>query len=346
MTEMFQGSSIPTELKCKIIAYRGDRTACWYYRVHLPMSFITKNHPEYGAIVTDRITTDQAGHYDIAILQRQHYTPVYDKILKIQAAGCKVIYEVDDDLFNIPAWNSAHAELGKKSTQDGIKRTMSISNALFVSTEELAKVYKNYCEKIYVLPNSIAFEGFFKSPRNSAKQVVCWQGSSTHTNDLKIIQPAIERIIGEGYCMKMMGDTLPGAYAVPPVEFKSFYQMFSQLDGDVGLAPIIPHMFNRSKSNLKFLEYASQGIACVASDFGPYASTIVDGETGLLVSNNKEWYDKIKYLLDNDEERNKIINNAYNFVKENCTYEKNYLLWKAAIDEVQTTYTKGKMRWL
>ena len=106
------------------------------------------------------------------------------------------------------------------------------------------------------------------------------------------------------------------------------------MDACVGLAPIVPIPFNRSKSNLKFLEYSAQRIATVASNFGPYAGTIQDGETGLLVSDNKDWYDKIKYLLDHDDERNRIIENAYKYVKENYDISKNYILWKNAIDSV------------
>ena len=134
--------------------------------------------------------------------------------------------------------------------------------------------------------------------------------------------------------IKMWGMMMKGTYHVPGVEFRSFYQMLSQMDALVGLAPLVPHTFNRSKSNLKFLEYAAQGIATIASNFGPYADSIIDGETGILISDNRDWYDAIRTLMDDDDYRQKLVTNAQKYVKENYNLKDNYVHWKNAIDEV------------
>jgi glycosyltransferase involved in cell wall biosynthesis len=61
------------------------------------------------------------------------------------------------------------------------------------------------------------------------------------------------------------------------------------LDFDIGLAPLAYHRFNKSKSDIKVLEYAALGIPVVASDFGPYAESVIHGETGFLVRRPHEW---------------------------------------------------------
>jgi hypothetical protein len=188
---------------------------------------------------------------------------------------------------------------------------------------------------MYILPNSLPLgsDAFCSPPRNSLKKVVSWQGSSTHKNDLKLIEGAVARLCKENkYFVKLMTAKMGNAYSVPGVDFVSFYQMLSQLDIDVGLAPIIPNRFNRGKSNIKFLEYTVHDIATVASDFGPYANSIVDCENGVLVSNSHDWYDAIIYLLENDDIRMKMVSNAKQLVKEKYDLNKNWKLWYDAIE--------------
>jgi glycosyltransferase involved in cell wall biosynthesis len=338
MDEIFQ----PKEYKFKysIAAFRSDMSSCWYHRLHTSLAFLKKNYPEYKIAIYDYMSRDQFPTFDLAILQRQYNPRIYEMVLEMKNLGKKVVYEVDDLLFpydgkeGVPSWSPAYTTFGRKDIQESIKKTIGACDAMFVSTEYLKKAYSNHCKKIYVLPNSIIFDVMSPSPNNSAKKVVCWQGSSTHGKDLRIIERAIKHLVDDGYFVKTIGAEVSGAYQVPSVEFKSFYQMFSQLDACVGLAPLIPIPFNRAKSNLKFLEYSAQRIATVASNFGPYADTIIDGETGLLVSDNKDWYDKIKYLLDNDDIRSKMIDKAYDYVRENFDITKNYIYWKNAVDEI------------
>jgi glycosyltransferase involved in cell wall biosynthesis len=110
--------------------------------------------------------------------------------------------------------------------------------------------------------------------------------------------------------------------------------MFGQVGTYIGLAPLSAIQFNRSKSNLKFLEYTAYNAVTVASDFGPYKNTIEDGVTGVLVSDNRDWYDKVRELLDDEDLYNTILANAKKLVKENFDISKNYVLWEKAIKEV------------
>ncbi|GAG84520.1 unnamed protein product [marine sediment metagenome] len=156
----------------KLIAYRGDRAACWFYRLHTPLIYLAQSNPKtFQIVVASAITKDHlAEYYDIIILQRQYKMDVLAPILEQKKKGSKLIYEIDDDLFNIPDWNPAKRVLGKKSVQTGVKRFLNSIDALFVTTETLRDTYKNYCEHIYVLPNSIDYSVLYKYPKNSVLQ--------------------------------------------------------------------------------------------------------------------------------------------------------------------------------
>lgn len=327
-----------TKKPCKIICFRGDRGQCWLARISLPMRVLWENYKkDYEINITGILDTRYLDGQDLIIMQRQYKPDVYYYLMKEKAKGVKLIYECDDDMFTVPKWNSAYNVLGKKSIKENVKTFVSKCDAVFTTTEQLAKVYGQYCEKVYVLPNSLDFNVFSPSPRNSKKKVVLWAGSDTHKKDVEILRPAMQRLVrDEDVFVKFwkMDVGIPEIHQVPFVPLEAYYSMLAQVDAVIGLSPLVYVPFNKSKSNIKFLEYTAQGMATIASNFGPYADTIEDGETGILIDNNRDWYDKIRFLLENDDERNRLAENALKLVKEEYDIQKNYILWKNAIDEV------------
>jgi glycosyltransferase involved in cell wall biosynthesis len=330
----------------KLICYRGDRAACWFYRLHAPMVHIGKHNKNFDITVSSSIGPDHIGKYDLAILQRQYRFEVLDPVTKMQKGGTKLIYEIDDDLFHIPKWNPAHDVLSRKAVQDGIKHFLARVDAMFVTTEELREVYKDHCEHIYVLPNSIEFNFIFPpKDKNTLKPVVCWQGSMTHEKDLAIARKSFERLAADKdiflkmWCgldheTKKPVFNIPGAETLPLTPFEGFFQMFGQLGVHIGLAPLAAIHFNKSKSNLKFLEYTAYDAVTVASNFGPYKNTIEDGVTGILVSDNRDWYCKVRELIEDVDRYNYILSNAKKLVKEKYDIKNNYVLWEEAIKKV------------
>jgi len=329
-----------------IIAYRGDRAACWFYRLHAPLIHLAKNNKKkFGITVSSSIGKDHVGKYDIAILQRQYKPDVLMPILEMKKKGTKLIYEIDDDLFHIPKWNPAHKILGAKSVQDGMKKFLSEVDALFVTTEDLKDVYSDYCSNVYVLPNSIEFEFVYPGEKNTTLPVVCWQGSMTHEKDLEIARKGFEQLarspdlIFKMWCGYKQNTkepifNIPGASTLPLTPFEGFFQMFGQVGTHIGLAPLAANRFNRSKSNLKFLEYTAYNAVTVASAFGPYKETIEDGVTGVLVENNNAWTDAVHWLLDEPDQYDTILQNAKALVEEKYNISKNYVLWQTAFEEV------------
>jgi glycosyltransferase involved in cell wall biosynthesis len=60
--------------------------------------------------------------------------------------------------------------------------------------------------------------------------------------------------------------------------------------------PLVANRFNWSKSDLKITEAAITKTAVIATNTRPYNKTIIHGETGLLVSDQKEWAEAIEMM--------------------------------------------------
>ena len=108
----------------------------------------------------------------------------------------------------------------------------------------------------------------------------------------------------------------------------------NETNWDIGIAPLEDNNINRSKSNLKYLEYTALNIPGIYSDIGPYKDIKLK-KTGLVVNNNvKEWEDAFINLIENEELYETLVNNAYKDVKENYMVEDASLIWKQILIKI------------
>ena len=78
-----------------------------------------------------------------------------------------------------------------------------------------------------------------------------------------------------------------------------------------------PHYFNEVKSELKLIESGMKRKVLIAQDFGAYKEYLKDGETGILVSDNKKgWYKAIKKVVLDKDYREMLANNLHDYVKD------------------------------
>ena len=92
---------------------------------------------------------------------------------------------------------------------------------------------------------------------------------------------------------------------------------------DISLLPLRDNIFNRSKSDLKFIECAGNGSVVIASPT-VYSEAVKDGETGFIYHDVNEFYNTLKMLIDNQNKRIEVAKNAYEYVKHNRLLSQHY----------------------
>ena len=103
------------------------------------------------------------------------------------------------------------------------------------------------------------------------------------------------------------------------VDWKALPQLISQVD--INLAPLVDSVFNRAKSEIKWIEAALVKVPTIASHIGAFADMMIDGQTGLLAKDS-EWKEKLESLILSADLRRELAENAYTFVLENCSLDK------------------------
>ncbi|HIK10561.1 MAG TPA: glycosyltransferase [Oscillatoriaceae cyanobacterium M33_DOE_052] len=85
---------------------------------------------------------------------------------------------------------------------------------------------------------------------------------------------------------------------------------------DIALLPLLPTRFNQMKSDLKFLECSSHGVAVLASPT-VYDQSIIAGETGLIYRSETEFETMLAQLIADAPLRQRLATNAYHWVAQN-----------------------------
>lgn len=124
--------------------------------------------------------------------------------------------------------------------------------------------------------------------------------------------------------LKINNQTYRRVWTKPITTFAMNYNSF-----DVSMAPLVEHVFNKVKSQLKVIEAGFHKKALIAQDFGPYKIDCVNilekggkiNENGnaILIDgnrNHKDWYKAMKKLIENPELVDLLQTNLYNTVKE------------------------------
>ncbi len=309
--------------------------------------------------------------FDLTVHQRQ-YGDTQLRNFRYLRAQLKIpcIYEIDDYIHGLspsnPAYQTYCAPNAKQKIFENINAYLREADALTVSTDYLKKLYTKYNPHIYVLPNCIDYDIFSKDhtqkPDHGEEIWLGWAGSKTHLPDLPLIIDPLKKILREfpqtkfvlggwdGHYTNVQGRKLYLWEAIPESriitlpwvqEREAYPKMLAQFD--IGLAPLVDTPFNRCKSNIKYLEYVTCGAAVIASAVEPYAQTIKNGDTGLLVTNDKArlksaWYEAIKSLIVNKTLRQTLADNGKRLAQQQFDITIRIQEWHRAYQEVITRF--------
>lgn len=234
---------------------------------------------------------------------------------RLAAAGRALVYEIDDDLFNVDHTNrAAHQVFGDPEIQARIRANAAAASLVTVTTEPLAEVMRQHNPNVVVLPNCVPESLLVHRRHRRERLTLGWAGSATHEMDLAEIAAPLRQYLDRNphVALHMMGVdyaewmSLPlGQVRVTPW-ISSVETYLMMVDFDVALAPLRAHVFNRAKSSLRVLEASALGIPVVASDYGPYAEFVRDGETGFLVRRDHEWGQRLRELDRDDAMREEM----------------------------------------
>jgi glycosyltransferase involved in cell wall biosynthesis len=324
--------------------------ACALYRMFIPYLHMTNSVYlfKYGPLDTREFTGCK-----VAVVQRQVSENNLVAIKKIRECGLKLVYDLDDDIWNLPAFNPSKKVFDTHA--EGFWKCAKEADILTVSTQGLATAARTSFKMnkdILIVPNAVDLNLFAPKDlvRNDDLVVVGWGGSNTHSEDVKDAFTSVCDVLDANSNVRM---EIVGAAATdhryedmfnkkgqkmrrkvtypskitqhPQTRFRQWVPVgeypnrFTSWGWDIALAPLEDNRFNRSKSNIKMMEAASTKIPCLVSDVQPYREFCElggDDLKWLLCRTSGDWKKKLHELVNDSSRRDFLGNKAYEVVKK------------------------------
>lgn len=280
----------------------------------------------------------QMGYAEYAsqiIIYRTPYSEQFKQLVELAHKYNKpVFYDIDDLVYDTSYTDQLDyvKTLGKQEKEaydSGVRsygKLMELCDAFITSTTDLKNELLKLGKPVYLNRNlasedliSISEQAIAKTIKDKKKiKIGYFSGSITHNENFDLIRSAILKILKEFPQTELH---LVGHLTIPDEmeNYKKQLIVHDFLDWtllpslvaemDINLAPLVDTVFNRAKSEIKWLEAALVGVTTVASDIGSFSEIITNETTGVLVADGM-WYEQLKDLIDNKTKLEFLGNNA------------------------------------
>lgn len=309
-----------------------------YYRIRLPLDELGQ-HGHETSWEPARSDLDAVDSEIVVgqLIGGMNYPAVIHKWWRGLIKHSRLVYELDDNPFEIECHNPAVLAYGSRVAQDSIAHCIQIASLVTASTEPLAEAMRKYNPNVVVLKNRIDEHMLTIERPKREKLTIGWAGGASHSVDLKVCAHGLRKtldhhdveahFIGPDFTKLIRRPMRHTPWCETTTDY------YKLIDFDIGLAPLAPSIFADSKSHIKALEYAALGIPVIASDVTPYRDFVIDGVTGWLVRYDHEWAKRLRELVNDHDMREEMGRKAREHAAQ-WTIQNGWREWESAYQSV------------
>lgn len=253
---------------------------------------------------------------------------------------CNIIVDLDDAIF---LEDTSEISNKKNKIFYNIKygkrynTLFNISNKIICGNSYLESYVKKFCDKTIIIPTVIDTSKVkIKKYSNNKKDFsIVWIGNPGNTGYIIEILSIIDSL-----AIKLeiiIEINLIGAKRFDVSGYNNLNFIFNEWSleneynlikkSDIGIMPLKDSEWAKGKCALKLLQYMAAGLPVIGSNVGENKHVIIEGENGFLAKDEQEWFNNIKYFIENRDEIPKMGINAREFVDQKYSLD----LWKNSI---------------
>jgi len=290
----------------RYVNYLADYGGCGFWRIIWPEMLINASGRGCSSSLTAMVFNPEWYRGVKAVkLQRQASNDQKEFVKYLKSIqkdlGFKIIYEVDDVVFKeeIPDYNKFKSAFDTDEIRNNCIEIIKLCDEVTVTCDYMRKLYieKTGKKEITVIPNfvPISWMGHYYDKRKiwdmydkyKKKPRVLYTGSGAHydvdmknngVDDFSHVIDFVRNTIDK-YQWVFVGSYPPGLAPYVQnnqIEFHPWqtladYPAFiSSLNAQAMIAPLMDNNFNRSKSDIKFIEACVLGLPCLVQDMETY----------------------------------------------------------------------------
>ena len=254
------------------------------------------------------------------IISKALFTP--DQCNLIRNSVYKIIYDIDDAVYLLKPRRIGFPPTKPERQHRKFIATCEIVDLVTTGNSSLAKYCTRYARRVQLLPTPIditTYDSLSKLKTSGIRLV--WIGLPENLMYLQLIRPVLARIAKAfpTVCLRIVCSEFPNWLEIPieRVVWSEEVEAKSLCSSDIGIMPLSDDEWCRNKCAFKILQYMAARLPCVASPVGVNSSVVLEGITGYLPRNQKEWFSTLSILLSSSEKRKAMGELAYQKVIEN-----------------------------
>ncbi len=271
---------------------------------------------EYRHSNFSNLTSESLLWADTVILGRLDMTDDYMLVKKLKKTKKQLLYLLDDDLLDVPAYCNSSFHYGNANIKKNIKKIISMCDGILSPSPLILKKYLQQGQfGIIVEEPAIAPIQYTKHNSNFVK--IGFAGSVDRTDDLETLLGNVLTRVHERYKEKVKFEffgAIPsfaanlGATTLPyQGSYETYRDTMNESAWDIGLAPMPETDFHACKHYNKYCEYAAAGIVGVFSEVMPYTRIQEKYDGAVLCPNAPEaWYQTLCRLIDDEAYRENL----------------------------------------
>jgi glycosyltransferase involved in cell wall biosynthesis len=265
----------------------------------------------------------------------------------LRATGVPYIYDLDDNLFEIPADTEEGQHQREPERLAELRRYLEGASLVRVYSNELLRRVQPLNPRAEKVGPSLDWALVPAAPprRDGTRIRIVYVTSRLHDALAGMFWPDLQRLLqryGGRVDLTFWGAQgaargLPGVTRLRPTpDYDDFFRRLARRGFDIGLAPLVDDAFHRAKTNNKYREYGACRIAGVYSDVEVYSSCVRHGETGLLVPPREgAWLEAVGRLVDDIGLREHIQDRAHADVRARYSQEQTEEAWIEQIERLR-----------
>jgi glycosyltransferase involved in cell wall biosynthesis len=267
-------------------------------------------------------------NFDLIFIQREilpQCWPLFE--LLIFKLNRKVIFDFDDAIFLIPPQRKNIVY--KLRCKSAVEKIVQNCRQVIAGNNFLADYARRFNPNVEVIPTVVDTQKW-KSQKTakekSVKTVIGWIGSENTVFYLYRIRDVLKKISKEfDISLHLIGGKGFECGDIDVLHFewdeKTEVELVSGFD--IGIAPLNNDQWEKGKCGLKLIQYMACSVASVCSAVGVHKEIIQDGKNGFLAETEKQWYEKLKLLIENKKLRSELAARARMTVDQEYSLEAN-----------------------
>ena len=239
-----------------------------------------------------------------------------------------IVYDIDEPLF-VPYVSPTNGSFSKLRFFSKVDELFKMSDSVFTVNEAIGNYAKKFNDDVEIVPMTIDINRYKPSeqPKTNGKPKIAWVGTWSNQPNVELAIPSMRELRREhDFTFRIVADAamsfdgldvdfVPWAYDIEVPNLQA---------SDIGVVPVKASDWSPWKFFFKTVQFMGLGLPVVASATGSNLEIIQDGVNGFLAETEKDWYEKLKLLIENPELRRRLGSAARKTAVERFDIENQY----------------------